>query len=136
MSDCLGEELLKFMANKCKTQSTNFEDENKITEQRKIGVHKMDKYINADKFIRDLEDEYHGMISDESLKIYKIIQRLNDEPGANVEEVKYGEWSHLGGDEWCCTNCGEVITTEGSWEKPTKKYCNECGAKMDGGEEE
>lgn len=35
MSDCLGEELLKFMANKCKTQSTNFENENKITEQRK-----------------------------------------------------------------------------------------------------
>lgn len=47
--------------------------------------------------------------------------------------VRHGEWSHLGGDEWCCTVCGEVIHTEGSWEKPTKKYCNECGAKMDGG---
>lgn len=45
--------------------------------------------------------------------------------------VKHGQWAHLGGDEWCCTECGNVITTEGSWEKPTKKYCNECGAKMD-----
>ena len=44
--------------------------------------------------------------------------------------VKSGEWAHLGGDEWCCTNCGNVIFTEGSWEKPTQKFCDECGAKM------
>ena len=38
----------------------------------------------------------------------------------------------LAGDEWCCPVCGFVITTEGSWDKPTKKYCEDCGAKMDG----
>lgn len=52
-----------------------------------------------------------------------------------LKEVKHGKWVHLGGDEWCCSVCGEVIFTEGSWEKPDKKYCNECGAKMDGKEE-
>lgn len=41
-----------------------------------------------------------------------------------------GRWAHLFGDEWCCTNCGFVISTEGSWEKPEKKFCEECGAKM------
>lgn len=46
--------------------------------------------------------------------------------------VVHGRWGHLGGDEWCCSACGFVITTEGSWEKPTKKYCEDCGAKMDG----
>lgn len=51
---------------------------------------------------------------------------------ADAVEVVHAWWEHLGGDEWCCTACGEVITTEGSWEKPTKKFCNECGAKMDG----
>ena len=50
---------------------------------------------------------------------------------ADVAPVVHGRWSHLGGDEWCCTNCGEVIHTEGSWEKPDKKFCNDCGAKMD-----
>lgn len=45
----------------------------------------------------------------------------------------HGRWVHLGGDEWCCSACGFVITTEGSWDKPTKKYCEDCGAKMDGG---
>lgn len=47
--------------------------------------------------------------------------------------VVHGRWGHLGGDEWLCTACGFVITTEGSWDKPTQKYCEDCGAKMDGG---
>lgn len=47
--------------------------------------------------------------------------------------VVHGQWTHLGGDEWCCSVCGFVITTEGSWDKPAKKYCEDCGAKMDGG---
>ena len=52
-----------------------------------------------------------------------------------VAPVVHTRWAHLGGDEWCCPVCGFVITTEGSWDKPTKKYCEDCGAKMDGGEE-
>ena len=47
----------------------------------------------------------------------------------SVEQVR-GEWAHIGGDEWCCSNCGHVISTEGSWEKPEKKFCEECGADM------
>lgn len=45
-------------------------------------------------------------------------------------QVVHGRWTHLGGDEWCCSACGFVITTEGSWDKPTKKCCEDCGAKM------
>lgn len=55
-------------------------------------------------------------------------------PAADVAPVVHTRWAHLGGDEWCCPVCGFVITTEGSWDKPTKKYCEDCGAKMDGGE--
>lgn len=53
-------------------------------------------------------------------------------PAADVAPVVHGRWEHLGGDEWCCSACGFVITTEGSWDKPTKKYCEDCGAKMGG----
>ena len=52
---------------------------------------------------------------------------------ADVAPVVHTRWAHLGGDEWCCSACGFVITTEGSWDKPTKKYCEDCGAMMDGG---
>ena len=54
-------------------------------------------------------------------------------PAADVAPVVHTRWAHLGGDEWCCSACGFVITTEGSWDKPTKKFCEDCGAKMDGG---
>lgn len=58
---------------------------------------------------------------------------LTATPAADVAPVVHGRWAHLGGDEWCCPVCGFVIATEGSWDKPTKKYCEDCGAKMDGG---
>ncbi len=59
--------------------------------------------------------------------------------GQKMDEVKkkletvpvvHGEWRHICGDEWCCTECGHVISTDGSWEKPTGKFCEECGADM------
>ena len=59
-------------------------------------------------------------------------QEINSIPVADVAPVVHGRWAHLGGDEWCCPVCGFVITTEGSWDKPAKKYCEDCGAKMDG----
>lgn len=60
-------------------------------------------------------------------------RQIADTRPADVAPVVHGRWAHLGGDEWCCPVCGFVITTEGSWDKPTKKYCEDCGAKMDGG---
>lgn len=71
--------------------------------------------IYADAY-NDLAEDFHGI------------------PAADVAPVVHGRWAHLGGDEWCCPVCGFVITTEGSWDKPAKKYCEECGAKMDGGD--
>ena len=52
------------------------------------------------------------------------------QPTVEAVPVVHGEWRHIGGDEWCCSECGNVISTEGSWEKPTGKFCEECGADM------
>lgn len=84
----------------------------------------MAEYINKDKAKRLLHIEY----------AYAAEQLLDEIPAADVAPVVHGRWVHLGGDEWCCSACGFVISTEGSWEKPTKKYCEDCGAKMDGGD--
>lgn len=65
--------------------------------------------------------------------IESVLEYVENLPAADVAPVVHGRWAHLGGDEWCCSACGFVITTEGSWDKPTKKYCEDCGAKMDGG---
>ena len=73
----------------------------------------------------------------DALKVLEQMETIEDGldamhnlPAADVVEVKRGYWEHLGGDEWCCTNCGDVIHTEGSWDKPTYNYCHECGADM------
>lgn len=61
-----------------------------------------------------------------------IRDKLGSLSAAEVAPVVHGRWAHLGGDEWCCSACGFVVTTEGSWDTPTKKYCEDCGARMDG----
>lgn len=63
-----------------------------------------------------------------------IVNLLDSAPTVDAVPVVHGRWAHLGGDEWCCPVCGFVVTTEGSWDKPAKKYCEDCGAKMDGGD--
>lgn len=104
----------------------------------------MAEYIKLEDAIREIEQinpvDYGAMWdyeahhwAGECLRDCK--EAIDSIPAADVAPVVHGRWGHLGGDEWCCSACGFVITTEGSWDKPTKKYCEDCGAKMDGGAE-
>lgn len=52
----------------------------------------MARLIDANEFIKELYSEFYGMISDESLKIYQIIQRINAAETVNsvpLYELKY-----------------------------------------------
>lgn len=82
----------------------------------------MAEYIDREEYC-----EKHCRCSNEYC--YRVSCPIWKAPAADVAPVVHGRWAHLGGDGWCCSACGFVITTEGSWDKPTKKY---CGAKMDG----
>ena len=64
---------------------------------------------------------------------YYTVPDIENAPPVDAVPVVHTQWAHIGGDEWCCPTCGFVISTEGSWDNPTKKYCENCGAKMDGG---
>ena len=75
---------------------------------------------------------YHGDRILAALSCIAEGKEVNPVRPADVAPVVHTRWAHLGGDEWCCPVCGFVITTEGSWDKPTKKYCEDCGAMMDG----
>lgn len=96
----------------------------------------MPRYIDADKINAELMAEYHGMISDESMKIYKIMQMLDNAPIADVEEVRHGKWIYKGHHEmmghafqcsvcerWMFTNFPKHVIGE-------YPYCH-CGAKME-----
>jgi rubrerythrin len=82
----------------------------------------MPRYIDAEKI------KYTEYINGDVTVSKDLVEKI---PTADVQEVKHGHWARLGWDEWCCTCCGFVTTTEGSWDKPTEKYCPNCGAKMD-----
>lgn len=94
----------------------------------------MTEYIERDALLDDISAavKHGGMGEIIGQTLMRYVKR---QPAANVAPVVLGWWTHLGGDEWCCSACGFVITTEGSWDKPTKKHCEDCGAKMDGGAE-
>ncbi len=69
---------------------------------------------------------------DDGFRLGKQVTEYNNKP-------KQGEWKHLEGDEWLCSNCGYVVWTEGSWEHPLergKDYCEHCGARMKGADDE
>lgn len=93
-------------------------------------------YMERETAIKAIEKADCAVIADdaESCKTDYLREIIKSVPAADVAPVVRGRWAHLGGDEWCCPVCGFVITTEGSWDKPTKKYCEDCGAKMDGGD--
>lgn len=71
--------------------------------------------------------------------IGKITLECMDELMGIIADRPQGEWKHLKGDEWLCSNCGYVVWTEGSWEHPLergKDYCEHCGARMKGADDE
>lgn len=88
----------------------------------------MAEYIEREAAIRVVNGQSSLTMTRSSL-----IDSISKLPAADVAPVVHTRWAHLGGDEWCCPVCGFALTTEGSWDKPTKKYCEDCGAKMDRG---
>lgn len=103
----------------------------------------MAEFINREAFKKIVEERYckpckaekkdHNGCRCRACWVDDMLDEVECFQPADVSPVVHGRWAHLGGDEWCCSACGFVITTEGSWDKPTKKYCEDCGAKMDGG---
>lgn len=88
------------------------------------------RLIDADKIQWKSYPNDYGETNDDYVEKCNI----DNMPTVDAVPVVHTRWAHLGGDEWCCPVCGFVITTDGSWDKPTKKYCEDCGAKMDGGD--
>lgn len=87
----------------------------------------MPRYIDANL----LKAEFTGNFT-KAYAVSLIKSIIDQQPTADVQEVKHANWVHLGGDEWCCSCCGFGKHTEGYWENPTAKYCEKCGAEING----
>ena len=104
----------------------------------------MTKYIDVNKLINQIKDlptwievlgfgwrsaKYPNGVFD----CEDVINSIQNQPTADVEELKHGEWVY---DHWCefkCSICGHWSQTE---PRARENYCPNCGAKMDGGKKE
>lgn len=57
---------------------------------------------------------------------------------ADVAPVRHGRWIGYDGDSWKCSICGEedCYAYDLNVNRFTDKYCPNCGAKMDGGDDD
>lgn len=63
-------------------------------------------------------------------EISASFREVNKLPAADVVEVRHELWVHDYNNLYGCTGCGERETMS---RKKMKKFCSNCGARMDGG---
>lgn len=84
----------------------------------------MPEYISREAVLTVLDWD---CASQDALKAIKAI------PAADVSPVRHGRWIKDGEDgPVCCSECGE----EHEWGDYRASYCDTCGAKMDGGQDD
>lgn len=104
----------------------------------------MARYIDADKLTDKLEEiQFNAPVMVPVMKIYNVIELVEDTPTADVVEVKHGEWIKSIHKEapiikdgrlfekehevFCCSVCDVKIVG-----LRNMSFCPFCGAKMDG----
>lgn len=100
----------------------------------------MARYINTDNLINELsaacmpiyEKGITGILGDNS----SIADIINEQPTADVQEVKHGEWLKPSNDsvdskQWICSECKGLTETAYYCGHCYYNYCPNCGARMD-----
>lgn len=89
-------------------------------------------YIEREDALKGLEDSDIGFCDDEPIQTrnsaLKIIQNI---PAADVAPVVHGRWREMDKGYYVCSACNTFITVNYGY-----KYCPNCGAKMDGGQDD
>ena len=92
----------------------------------------MTEYIEKEKLQKDFIEHFCNGSNYVSIFIDDILKFIDDDPTADVAEVKHGKWKHTHTSEsyfnecWKCSVCG-FDDTEGFG----SNFCPDCGAKMD-----
>lgn len=107
----------------------------------------MPRYIDAEEFIEDIKAENTNLMMDGlkgtphrmALSAKDVIERINEIPTADVQEVKHAHWiTNFSSTKLLCSNCKcgrrHQAYLNGSYEHlpPFPKYCENCGARMKG----
>lgn len=98
----------------------------------------MDKYINREALINAFQDDEYQVLG-EFFPLDEAIAVINEQPAADVVEVRHGEWQvEVYGqrknyrDVICPICCVNYACHTGMLQLQRFSYCPNCGAKMDG----
>lgn len=69
------------------------------------------------------------------LQAAKVLREVSDAPAADVAPVVHGRWKYCGFLQECQA-CGEIYSVHGGNSGKSWNFCPNCGAKMDGGDED
>lgn len=101
----------------------------------------MARLIDADELKKDLKelelrtaDEWGWQEMCDGL--YQSQELVDKQPTIEAEPVRHAQWVHLWSNKFRCTACERAIYVETLMGEPSYSYCPECGAKMDGGNNE
>ena len=90
----------------------------------------MAKYIDADR-LKEAFNADTEHIRDWDVDLYDLFMfEIDEQPTADVQEVKHGEWIQAEENKCRCSNC-DIITLIALYPHGDKNYCPNCGAKMD-----
>ena len=96
----------------------------------------MKEYIEREEAIFEFETNGSNFVYGKKA-CNAIISRLKAIPAADVVEVKHGRWIYNNMGGWKCSECNNqapfwcMASTQN-----LSDYCPNCGAKMDGGEDD
>lgn len=112
----------------------------------------MADYIKRDALLEDIEHSVvfnvrPGVPSAELRGANKIIDRIRSAPAADVVEVRHGRWMRTDAfpHHVYCSVCSATYVPNDRWQiwedgpgegGLPRNYCPNCGAKMDGGEDD
>ena len=104
-----------------------------------------EEYIEREALIKDMRDYADRKCACGQIElangILKGVERVRNFPAANVAEVRTGHWIGEGDgyadgeivyDVWYCSECNYCIDDGTDDPEKLPRYCQGCGARMDG----
>lgn len=89
---------------------------------------KIEKYINANEFIKKLKLQYGEELGWQcTINMSDVATMVEDMPAANVIEIKHRYWIENNDGYQICSECDE----EHCWNEYRATYCDNCCTKMD-----
>lgn len=100
----------------------------------------MSKYFDLDKLKEMIEAKAETVLPEHKSAFLYISQWLNHLPAADVEPVRHGHWIRRDKNNFECSICERIVGASPSVSVDVInnifKRCPDCGAKMDGKENE